>query len=90
MLKYGRIIPPQQVSYVGSTVIMNCVSEIQPMWAKDGNDVQRGTIVETALVINNVMEEDTGTYVCYGSTSELTPGHEFRATSHLLVGGNFN
>ena len=74
--------------FIGSTVAILCYSIEQPKWTKNGKPVRTHTIVNNYLILENVDENDSGYYFCYGTLDFM--GTIFQNYSQVLVGGILN
>ena len=86
-MSYGEIYPKVRAAFEGERVFILCMSSTTPKWTKSRVQMEEHIIVEdNTIVIENVVEKDTGTYVCEG---KLENGMLFNSSSEILVGGKF-
>lgn len=81
--EYGEVIPPIQHAYIGTTVVMHCISTIVPLWTKIGGKICGIKDQTPVLILENVTEFDSGSYVCSGRNAV---GDIFMKKSELYVG----
>ncbi len=70
----------------GNSIILTCYSHTIPRWNRHNNlDINpQHFLIGYDLVINEVVETDTGMYRCHGTMHNLSL---FTATSEIHVGG---
>ncbi|XP_033097920.1 basement membrane-specific heparan sulfate proteoglycan core protein-like [Anneissia japonica] len=82
------IQPPSRTTAVGSVVVFTCLATGYPSprisWRKLNGDLPANRVISRGvLTINNVVKEDSGTYVC---TANNTQG-AVEYTAELYIGG---
>ena len=80
---YGSVSPKRQAAYWWSTVYIRCHSKSPVKWKTQTGKVLTSDS-ENVLVLKNVMEKDSGYYICEGTLDDR--GRTFRAASELMVG----
>ena len=75
--------PKRQAAYWFSTVYIMCHSKSPVKW-KTQKGKRLISYSQNVLVLNNVMEKDSGYYICEGTVDDS--GRTFRAASEVLVG----
>lgn len=88
----GTLYPTMQLAHVGSYASFKCSSATTPRLVVKWRDLFYNVVeniytIENDLyefVVHDLTEQDTGTYVCYGTHENQT---FFTVESQLLVGG---
>ena len=85
----GTISPVHLAGYIGNTYTFVCFSKTEVKWSKLQGHIhpRHTTVMGNILWLNNVMEKDSGIYICQGTEINWKP---FEAQVELLVGGTVN
>jgi len=92
-MNYGRITPTHQVVYEGQEVVMQCNSQSQTYWLKDGKPWppkrnKNYKRYKRNLLVVAANKEDSGLYICEGSYKNREGENQsFDASAWLHVGG---
>ena len=83
--EYGEIIPKLQLAYEGTNPTIFCNSSTEPIWFKNGIEIERNDKNLLYVSFFGVLEEDSGDYACHGKFADNR--RNFTIYSKLLVGG---
>ncbi len=85
-VKYGSVWPPIQLAYEGSTVRILCNTISLPKWKLNGSQLysNNSKFEGYYLILNNVQQSNTGTYLCRGTKTFNRP---FESIAEVLIGG---
>jgi len=81
----GSVVPYEQLAYTGSRVKITCHSFHSPLWTKQGGLQPNIKIVNKGLVLifPKIMESNSGTYTCHGTTNEKEMSFHKRARVYV-------
>ncbi len=89
MISGSKVSPKIQAVYDGDNIFIKCVSDSLTYWTKGDKFIETESGEESNdLLLKNVNQDHSGTYVCHGSIKIKILGRKkFSRAAEVYVGG---